>query len=94
MNNFLQVAVGGAVGATARYGVTILAGRLTTLPLGTLAVNVAGGLAMGLLVALLARTAGQAGQVHRLLVLGTGGHPEILIELEGDIATINGASQL
>ena len=49
MNNFLQVAVGGAVGATARYGVTILAGRLTTLPLGTLAVNVAGSAVIGLL---------------------------------------------
>ena len=54
MNNFLQVAVGGAVGATARYGVTILAGRLTTLPLGTLAVNVTGCFAMGLLAAGLA----------------------------------------
>ena len=59
MNNFLQVAVGGAVGATARYGVTILAGRLTTLPLGTLAVNVTGCFAMGLLAAGLAFRGGQ-----------------------------------
>ena len=59
MNNFLQVGVGGAVGATARYGVTILAGRLTTLPLGTLAVNVTGCFAMGLLAAGLAFRGGQ-----------------------------------
>lgn len=59
MNNFLQVAVGGAVGATARYGVIILAGRLTTLPLGTLAVNVTGCFAMGLLAAGLAFRGGQ-----------------------------------
>lgn len=59
MNNFLQVALGGALGAMARLGVNILAGRLTTLPLGTLAVNVAGCLAMGLLASVLALRGGQ-----------------------------------
>ena len=48
--NFLQVALGGAIGASARYGVNLLAVRLVPgLPLGTLAVNVLGCLAMGLL---------------------------------------------
>ena len=65
MNNFLQVAVGGAVGATARYGVTILAGRLTTLPLGTLAVNVIGSAAIGALGGL-----GVSGEWRLLLVTG------------------------
>lgn len=59
MNNFLQVALGGAVGSAARYGVNILAGRLTALPLGTLLVNVTGCFAMGLLAAWLALRGGQ-----------------------------------
>ena len=59
MNNFLQVALGGAVGSAARYGVNILAGRLTTLPLGTLTVNVTGCFAMGLLASMLAFKGGQ-----------------------------------
>ena len=42
-HNFLQVALGGAIGASARYGVNILAGRIAPgLPLGTLTVNVVG----------------------------------------------------
>ena len=56
---FLQVAIGGALGSTARYGVNILAGRLTTLPLGTLTVNVTGCFAMGLLASMLAFKGGQ-----------------------------------
>lgn len=49
----LLVAVGGAVGAVARYGVGLGAARLFGLafPWGTLAVNIVGGLAMGLLAA-------------------------------------------
>ena len=56
MNPYVQVALGGAVGATARYGVNLGALRLfgPNLPLGTLAVNVAGSFLMGLLVMLLA----------------------------------------
>ncbi|WP_074966145.1 fluoride efflux transporter CrcB [Paracoccus aminovorans] len=58
-HTFLQVALGGALGSTARYGVNILAGRLTTLPLGTLTVNVTGCFVMGLLAAVLAFKGGQ-----------------------------------
>ena len=63
--NFLQVALGGAIGASARYGVNILAGRIAPgLPLGTLTVNVVGCLAMGLLASALALRGGQLkGQV-------------------------------
>lgn len=55
MNSFplwLAVAGGGAVGATARYGVSVLSGRLfgPALPWGTLTVNVLGCFLMGLLV--------------------------------------------
>jgi len=46
------VAGGGALGATARYGVSVLAARLLgpAFPWGTLAVNVIGCFAMGLVV--------------------------------------------
>lgn len=47
MNPYLQVALGGAMGAMARYAV------VTAIPFGTLVVNVAGSLAMGLLAALM-----------------------------------------
>ena len=58
--NFLQVALGGAIGASARYGVNIMAARITpSLPLGTLTVNVLGCLGMGLLAAMLALRGGQ-----------------------------------
>jgi CrcB protein len=53
MMNLLLVAMGGALGAVARYGVGLGAARWLGLafPWGTLAVNVIGGLAMGLLAA-------------------------------------------
>jgi len=53
MSKVLLVALGGAIGSAARYGVGVLAARLFGLgfPWGTLAVNVLGGLAMGVLAA-------------------------------------------
>ena len=53
MMNLLLVAMGGALGAVARYGVGLGAARLfgVAFPWGTLAVNIVGGLAMGLLAA-------------------------------------------
>jgi CrcB protein len=53
MNQILLVALGGALGSVARYGVGFGAARLFGLgfPWGTLIVNVLGGLAMGLLAA-------------------------------------------
>jgi CrcB protein len=53
MIQILLVALGGALGSVARYGVGVLAARWFGLgfPWGTLAVNVIGGLAMGVLVA-------------------------------------------
>lgn len=51
MTQILLVALGGAVGSVARYGVGVAAARLLGLgyPWGTLIVNVLGGLAMGAL---------------------------------------------
>ena len=69
--NFLLVMAGGAVGSAARYG----AGKLTLAwlgpdyPWGTLAVNLIGGLLMGLLAGVLARTGGSE---HTRLLIGVG----------------------
>jgi fluoride exporter len=51
MTQLLLVALGGAIGSAARYGVGVAAARLLGLgfPWGTLIVNVLGGLAMGAL---------------------------------------------
>ena len=56
MQHVLLVALGGAVGSVARYGVGVAAARWFGLafPWGTLAVNVIGGLAMGLVAARIA----------------------------------------
>jgi CrcB protein len=53
MTQLLLVALGGALGSLARYGVGVAAGRWLGLafPWGTLAVNVVGGLAIGVLAA-------------------------------------------
>jgi len=53
MTQLLLVALGGAVGSAARYGVGMAAARLLGLafPWGTLLVNIVGGFAMGLLAA-------------------------------------------
>lgn len=71
MNSLFLVMAGGAVGAGARYLVgraaLVLAGP--GFPFGTLAVNLIGGLAMGLLAGWLAR--GSVGEPARLL-LGVG----------------------
>lgn len=53
MTNLLLVALGGALGSVARYGVGVAAARLLGLafPWGTLIVNAVGGFAMGVLAA-------------------------------------------
>lgn len=69
MQGWLLVALGGAVGASARYGVGLAATRLfgPGFPWGTLTVNVLGGLAMGLLVGAFGHD-----RAKLLLLLGTG----------------------
>src|SRR4051812_27525902 len=58
MTPYLLVAAGGALGSMARYGTGVLVGKTWTaaFPLGTLLVNIAGSLAMGLFIGWLART--------------------------------------
>lgn len=55
MMTFLSVALGGAIGASARFAVNLAAARLfgMVFPVGTLCVNVLGSFAMGVLAVLL-----------------------------------------
>ena len=71
MFNFLLVAMGGAIGAAARYGVSLaLPARESGWPLATFLINVSGSLLIGLLAGWLA-TRDAAGEPWRLL-LGVG----------------------
>ncbi len=60
LSTLLQVALGGAIGASARYLTSVGAMRLMGpgFPWGTLAVNVIGSFLMGVLVVLLAQKGG------------------------------------
>jgi len=73
----LTVAIGGGVGAVLRYqlgrAVTHMAGPHTAFPWGTLAINIAGSLAMGVLLGWLARSSMAANTNETLrLALGVG----------------------
>jgi len=67
-----SVALGGAFGASARYGVAAVMVRLMgpNFPWGTLTVNVLGSLAMGLLVEALALKYSVSPEVRVMLVTG------------------------
>ena len=74
MIQFLLVAVGGALGAMARYGLGLTAARLapaSAWPWGTFVANITGGLLMGLLAGWLALKAG-AGQENLRLFAAVG----------------------
>jgi CrcB protein len=72
MSQLVAIAVGGALGALARYGassgVHALLGR--AFPYGTLAVNVAGSLAMGFLYIVLLERLSLAAEWRALLLVG------------------------
>lgn len=76
MTRFLLVAAGGAAGAMARYAVGLAVIRLgpgLAWPVGTLTINVVGGLLMGLLAGWIALRAGAGVDHERLrLLLGVG----------------------
>lgn len=73
MDKLLLVAVGGAAGALARYGLGVQALRMwgSAWPYGTLLANILGGLLMGVLVGYLAHRGG-ADQERLRLLLGVG----------------------
>lgn len=68
MNSLFPVMIGGAIGAGARHlvGQWVIARIGSGFPWGTLSINIAGSLAMGLLIGWLAR--GDAGETMRLFV--------------------------
>lgn len=70
MSSFLTVALGGAIGASARHGLSLVTLRLfgPGFPLGTLLANIIGGLLMGLLMGWLVRTLPENGQTLRLFI--------------------------
>lgn len=72
MPHLVYVAIGGAIGASLRYLVNMAAFRLAgaTFPWGTLAVNLAGCFAMGLLVELLARRFDASPELRLFLATG------------------------
>jgi CrcB protein len=70
-SGFVAVGAGAAVGAWMRWGLGIaLNPLLPTLPLGTLAANLAGGLLMGFAMELLGRHAVLAPEVRLLVTTG------------------------
>lgn len=68
MTAFLTVALGGAFGASARYGLGLLVLRFSGsgFPLGTFLANVIGGLFMGLLMGWLVRKTPEGANTIRL----------------------------
>lgn len=72
MKMVLAVALGGALGAVARYGLVEAATRLfgAGFPWGTLAVNVVGSVAMGLLIELMALLWSPGPELRAFLVVG------------------------
>lgn len=72
MLNVLMVALGGAIGAVARYGVTMGAAKLAGVgfPAGTLFVNVTGSFLIGLGLELIARRFGASEPLRLLLLTG------------------------
>jgi CrcB protein len=60
------------VGGAARHGVNVWAGRLlgTEFPVGTLLINIAGSLAMGLVAGWFALAGGATGQLRLFLATG------------------------
>lgn len=72
MNHFLIVAAGGALGAGLRHLANVGALRLfgPNFPWGTMGINIAGSLAMGIFIEMLARRAGASNDLRLFIATG------------------------
>ena len=72
MKMVLMVALGGAIGSSARYLIGVLATRLFGIgfPWGTMIVNIVGSFAMGILIALLALKYSVSNEMRGFLAIG------------------------
>ena len=72
MYHVFLVAVGGAIGATARHLINIAVLRVLGpgFPWGTLGINIAGSFAMGLFIELLARRFGGSNEIRLFVATG------------------------
>lgn len=72
MTHLALVALGGAIGASLRHLVGLASMRMfgVAFPWGTMFVNIAGSLAMGILIAVLARRSGMSAEVRLFLATG------------------------
>jgi len=72
MLNLLLVAVGGAIGASLRHLTNIASVRLmgSSFPWGTMAINVAGSLAMGVFIELVARRFNASNELRLFVATG------------------------
>lgn len=70
--SFTIVSVGGAIGASARYGISLLFARFVVngFPVATLSVNLLGSFIMGALIAWFGMRNGLGGPVHLFLATG------------------------
>lgn len=90
MINILLVAFGGAVGSVGRYLVGVLSVRLfgPLFPWGTLAVNIIGSFAIGLLVEMIVRRYGASMELRLLLVTGVLGGFTTFSSFSLDVAVL------
>jgi CrcB protein len=89
LGGFLAVGVGAAVGAWLRWGLGALLNPVfPTLPLGTLAANLAGGLLMGFAMELITRHAVLPPELRLLVTTGFLGGLTTFSTFSGEIVTL------
>ena len=96
MKTVLAIAAGGALGAVARYYVSIGTGVLlgTAFPWGTLVVNLIGCFAMGVLMELMAITWSPSAELRAFLTVGILGALTTFSAFTLDVALLHGHGQM
>ena len=96
MKTVLAIAAGGALGAVARYYVSIGTGVLlgTAFPWGTLFVNLIGCFAMGVLVELMAVTWSPSAELRAFLTVGILGALTTFSAFTLDVVLLHGRGEM